>query len=122
MLRDEAAQPFHRVLACQGLADVEGNLMLHPLPVVGDRVVHMDRVPQDVGEEADRVFVEGNGRRDGDVAGFLVIAPLPGGHGFPCGAVDDLPPAADVVPACLLYTSAWPLSYEDHGGGQPIPT
>ncbi len=109
---DEPAQALHGKRAGLGLAHVEGDLMLHVLPVVDHRVVHMDRIPHDVGQEADRIIVKWNGADD-HLSGALVIVPAGCGNrlsialaaapagwwdDLPGAPVDDLPPAGDVVP------------------------
>ena len=97
VLRDEAAQALHGELVRLGLAHVEGYLVLEVGPAVGDGVVHMHRVPDEVGEEAHGVVVEGLGLVDYDAAGLLVIAPGGGVERLARRAVHDLPPALYVV-------------------------
>ena len=60
MLLNEFAQALHRIFVGLGLAHVEGDLMLHVLPVIHHSVVHMYRVPHDIGEEAHRIIMEGH--------------------------------------------------------------
>ena len=60
MLLNKFAQALHRIFVGLGLAHVEGDLMLHVLPVIHHSVVHMYRVPHDIGEEAHRIIMEGH--------------------------------------------------------------
>ena len=106
VLGDELAQALHGELVRLGLAHVEGYLVLKVGPAVGDGVVHVHRVPDEIGEEADGVVVEGGRGRNDDAAALLVIAPLIGGDGLAQGAVHDLPPALDVVPGVDLHELA----------------
>ena len=76
--------------------------MLKVLPAVGNGVVHMDRVPDQVGQETGRVIVEGLRRGNHHRAAFGVVVPLLRGQGRSRGAVHDLPPALDVVPGVDL--------------------
>ena len=109
---DEPAQALHGKCVGLGLAYVEGDLVLHVLPVVDHRVVHMNRVPHDVGQEADCIIVKWDGADD-HLSVALVIVPagcgnrlsvafaaVPAGwrDDLPGAPVDDLPPAGDVVP------------------------
>ena len=103
VVRDELPQPLHGEGPGLGLAHVEGDLVLEVLPAVGDGVIHMHRVPDQVGQEADGVLVEGNGGGDGDTARPLVVVPVRRGNGRPGGAVHHLPPAFDVVPGVHLH-------------------
>ena len=59
MILDEFPQALHGIGMGLGLAHVESNLMLHILPVVHHRIVHMYRIPHDIGEEAHRIIMEG---------------------------------------------------------------
>ena len=97
VLRDKAAQPLHGELVRLGLAHVEGYLVLEVGPAVGYGVVHMHRVPDEVGEEAHRVVVEGLRRVYYHAAGVRVIAPGLRGKRLARRAVHDLPPALYVV-------------------------
>ena len=97
VLLNEPAQAFHGKCVGLGLAYVKGDLVLHILPVVDHRVVHMNRIPHDVSQEADRIIVEGDGVKDDLSRGFVVM-PVRGGYHLPGAPVNDLPPAGDIVP------------------------
>ena len=95
MLRDEPAQALHRVFAGLGLAYIERDLMLDVLPVVDHGVVHMHRVPDQIAQERHSVLVIRGRLVDDDKA--VLIAPAVRGDDLARRAVDDLPPALDVV-------------------------
>ena len=75
VVRDELPQPLHGELVGLGLAHVKGDLVLKVLPAVGDGVVHVDRVPDEVGQKAYRVVVEELRRVDDHAPRLLVIPP-----------------------------------------------
>ena len=103
MVRDKLAQTLHGVLVGLGLTDVESDLVLKVLPIVGDRVVHMHRVPDQIGQEADGVLMEGLRLLQHHAARRPVVVPLASVQHPAGGAVDDLPPALDVVPGVDLH-------------------
>ena len=100
---DELAQPLHGEFVGLGLADVEGDLVLKVLPVVGDGVVHVDGIPDEVCQKGHGIFVECLRPGDHHAAGLGVIVPAFRGNGRACGPVHDLPPALDVVPGVDLH-------------------
>ena len=96
-------QAFHRVSVGLGLAYIERNLMFDILPVVDDRVVHVDGVPDQVGQKADRVLVVGGGGVDNNALGSGIIAPVGGGDRLARRAVNDLPPAGNIIVVVDLH-------------------
>ena len=96
MFFDEFAQALHRKGMGFRLADVECDLVFHTLPGVGHCVVHMNRIPHDIGKEADRILMEGSGL-DGDDSTTLAAAPVIGGYHLSGRTVDNFPPAPDIV-------------------------
>ena len=42
-------QPLHRIFVSFGLPDIKGDLMFKILPLIRHGVVHMHRVPDDIG-------------------------------------------------------------------------
>ena len=93
-LRAVLQPPRERVeheLSGGGMVDVERDLVLLVAPVVGQMVVHLDRIPDDVGQERNRVLVHRHG--SGHVHGILarVQRPLFGRHDFARRAIHDLP-------------------------------
>ena len=78
-------------LAGGRMVDVERDLVFLVAPVVGQMVVHLDRVPDDVGQETHRVFVHRHG--SGHVHGVLARVERPAGrvHDLARGAVHDFP-------------------------------
>ena len=71
--------------------------------VVGDRVVHVDGVPDQVGQEGHGVLVDGVGLGDDHAAALGVVVPGGGIHHLTGGPVHDLPPALDVVAGVDLH-------------------
>ena len=78
-------------LAGGRMVDVERNLVFLVSPIIGQVVVHLDRVPDDVGQETHRVFVHRHG--SGHVHGVLARVERPAGrvHDLARGAVHDFP-------------------------------
>ena len=100
MFLDELPQTIHGILVGLGLTHVKGDLMLKVRPAVGGGVVHMHRVPDEVGQKTDGVLMERYGLH-GHAA--VRIAPLLRRHGLTGGSVHDLPPAGDVVVGVHLH-------------------
>ena len=48
MLLNKPAQPYHGIGMSLGLSYVKGDLMLHILPLIDHRIVHMHRIPHDI--------------------------------------------------------------------------
>ena len=95
MLLDEAAQTLHGKLTGLGLANIERNLMLDILPIVDDGVIHVNRIPDEIAQEGHRVFMIRRRTVNDDAP--VRIMPLVRGQRLAGRAVDDLPPAADIV-------------------------
>ena len=74
-----------------GLAHIKGKLMGRVLPVVGDKIVHMYRVPDQKSQETHRILVIGNSP-DHHLPRCLLIFPLIHRHHFSRGSVHHLPP------------------------------
>ena len=102
MVLDEFPQPLHGKFPGFGLANVEGDLVLKVLPVVGNGVVHVDRVPDEIGQKADGVVMEGLRRGNDHRAAFGLVVPLLRSQRLSRCAVHDLPPALYVVPVVDL--------------------
>ena len=82
---------IHDELSGGRMVDVQGNLVFLVAPVVGQVVVHLDRIPDDVSQEGCRVLMHGGGPGHANQVLIRIQAPLrliqdPSG-----GAVDDLP-------------------------------
>ena len=117
VLSNKFPQPLHSKSLRLGLSDIEGDLVLEVLPAVGDGIVHMDRVPDEVGQETDGVVVERLRRTDYHAAALPIVPPIVRGQGDAGSAVHDLPPAADVVPGVdLEQLVADPLHQGDGEG------
>ena len=115
VLPDEAPQALHGKGVRFRLAHVEGDLVLKVLPAVRHGVVHMHRIPDEVREEAHRVFVIRLRRVKDDTAAFRVIAPCLRRNRRSRAAVDDLPPAADIVARVDLHQLRADALHERNG-------
>ena len=80
-----------------GLAYIKRNLMLDVLPVVDDGVVHMNRVPNQVGQKADGVLMVGGRGVDDNALSRSIVAPVGSGDRLTRRAIHDLPPAGNIV-------------------------
>ncbi len=105
-------QTLHGELSRLRLTYIEGNLLLHTLPVVRYRIVHMHRVPHNIGKETHRIIMERLRARNHHVAGFLFVMPLffrdklslsaaaaspLCRHHIPSSTVNDFPPFLNIV-------------------------
>ena len=102
VVRDELAQPLHGEFVGLGLTHIEGDLVLKVGPAIGNRVIHVHGVPDDIGQEAHRIVVELLGGIHHHTARPLLIAPRRRRQGPACAAVHHLPPALDIVPGVHL--------------------
>ena len=84
------------------VVDVERDLVFLVAPVVGQVVVHLHRVPDDVGQERDRVFVHGSRAADVHHVRIGVETPVGRVDDRAGGAVHDLPVAVRVGVAVRL--------------------
>ena len=96
-------QTLHCVGVGLGLAHIERDLMLNALPVIDDRVVHVHGIPDQVRQKADRVLVVSGGGVDDNALGCCVIMPRSGIQRLARRAVDDFPPAGNVVVVVDLH-------------------
>ena len=78
-------------LARRRVVDIERNLVLLVAPPVRQVVVHLDRIPDDVREERDRVLVHQFRAGDMHGIGVLIKRPQGGIHDLIGGAVHDFP-------------------------------
>ena len=97
MIRAVFAKTLQGIFVGLRLSHVESNLMFKVFPVVGNRIVHMYRIPDNVSQKADRVFMERNGIMNDHTALFLLIFPMICGHNITGRTVDNLPPPFFVV-------------------------
>ena len=96
VLVQKPAQPLHRVGVGLGLAHIKGDLRLRIFPVVDHRVIHIHRVPHNVGQKADGVLVEGHGA-DHHIAALPIITPVLYRHRRTGGAVHHFPPTLNII-------------------------
>ena len=102
VLLNEFPQPLHGEIVGLGLANVKGELMLEVLPVVGHGVIHMHRVPDDVGQKRYSVLMVAFRFRNDHAAAFLIVVPALRLQRLPGGTIHHLPPALPVVPGVHL--------------------
>ena len=100
MLCNEFPQTLHGIFVGFRLTHVKGDLVLKIRPAVGGGIVHMHRVPDEVGKEAHGILMERH-RLHGHAA--IRIAPLLRRHRLTGGSIHDLPPAGDVVVGVHLH-------------------
>ena len=98
-----------------GLAHIERDLVLDILPVVDDGVVHVDGVPDQVRQKADRVLMVSGGGVDDNALGCCVIMPRSGIQRLARRAVDYLPPAGNVVVVVDLHQLAADARHQGDG-------
>ncbi len=72
----KSAQAFHRIGFCLRLAYIECNLLFHILPSIGNRIIHMNRIPHNISEEADRIFMKSFCVMDDHILVFCLIVPV----------------------------------------------
>ena len=109
------AQAAHCVGVGLGLTHIERNLMFDILPVIDDGVVHVDGVPNQVRQKADRVLVVSGGGIDENTFGSGIIVPVGGGDRFARRTVNYLPPAGDVVVVVDLHQLAADARHQGDG-------
>ena len=96
VLVQELAQPLHGMGVGLGLAHIKGDLRLRIFPVVDHRVIHIHRVPHNVGQKADGVLVEGHST-DHHIAALPIITPVLYRHRRTGGAVHHFPPTLNII-------------------------
>ena len=103
MLCTVFTQTLHGILMCFRLSDIECDLMFKILPAICHSIVHMNRIPDNICQKADCIFMERFCIVDADTACFLIVFPFICGYHFPCGSVDDFPPAFSVISCIYLH-------------------
>ena len=98
-----------------GVLFVVFNLVFDILPVIDDRVVHVDGVPDQVRQKADRVLVVGGGGVDDNAFAGGIIVPVGGGDRLARRAVHDLPPAGNIVMVVDLHQLAADARHQGDG-------
>ena len=100
MLLDELPQTLHGIFVGFRLAHIKRDLMLEIRPAVGGGIVHMHRIPDEIGKETHGILMERH-RLHGHAA--IRIAPLFWRHRLARRAIHDLPPAGDVIVGVHLH-------------------
>ena len=94
---NELTQPLHGELVGLGLTNIKGDLVFKVLPVIGDCIIHVDRIPDQVGQECHGILMEGFRLGNYNTAGFCMVVPSIRGDRPTDGTIHDFPPALDVV-------------------------
>ena len=76
MLCTVFTQTLHGILMCFRLSDIKCNLMFKILPAICHSIVHMNRIPDNICQKADCIFMERFCIVDADTPGFLIVFPL----------------------------------------------
>ena len=114
---DEFPEPLHGICVGLGLADVKGDLVLEIRPAIGDGVVHVDGVPDEVGQKAHRILMERSRAVQYHLCRSRIITPVGGGHHRSGGAVHHLPPALDIVPGIGFHELRAHALHQGNGEG-----
>ena len=85
------------MLLCLRLPHIKCDLVLYIFPAVGNEIIHMYRVPDDKGQETDRIIVITFRLCQNDLPAPLLIAPPVRRHDLSGRAVNNLPPAFDII-------------------------
>ncbi|CDD87270.1 unknown [Blautia obeum CAG:39] len=93
----ETAETLQGMRSCLWLTHIKSDLRLHVLPVIYNCIIHMYRVPHDICQEADGIFMKKLRRCDHNISALFVIRPLVCRNDFACGTVNDFPPSGDIV-------------------------
>ncbi len=96
MFLNEFPQPFQSIGMGFGLPHVKGDLMLHSLPFIHKGIVHVYRIPHDVGQKAHRIVMERDTLHH-NLSLFFVIMPVRNRYHLPCAPVNHLPPSGNIV-------------------------
>ena len=75
MLLNKFAQALHRIFMCLWLSYIKGNLMLHILPVIDHRIIHVHRIPHNVCQKAYCIVMERYALYN-NLTGLLLIMPF----------------------------------------------
>ena len=81
-----------------GLAHIKGNLMFKIRPLIDHRIVHVNRIPDQIGQKTNRIFMIRDGSRQNHTAALFFICPFLGRNGAAGRPIHDLPPALLIVP------------------------
>ena len=97
MLLNELTQALHRIFMRLGLSHIKGDLMLHILPVIYNSVIHMYRIPHNIGKKTYCIIMKCLCTVDCHIPTLAVIAPLLCRNYFSRGTVNHFPPSCDII-------------------------
>ena len=87
-----ASQLLFYICLCLRLAYIKGHLMFGPLPVIRQVIIHMNRIPDQKSQEADRILVIWD-TLDNHFSGCFIVKPVFYRDHLAGCPVYDLPPA-----------------------------
>ena len=90
-------QIFHNIAAAERLAYIKRYFMRLVTPVIGDMIVHLCRIPENIGKKADRIFMERLCMMHDNRMLLLIQLPVICGNHSPTGTVNNLPPLLGIM-------------------------
>ena len=111
MFFNEFAETLHGIGMCLWLTDIKSDLMFYIFPVVGHGIVHMYRIPHDIGEEAYGIFMKCSCLDRDSLGGFLIAPAVSWNDSAGC-TVNDFPPAGDII-SCIWGEHVRVKSFHD---------
>ena len=91
------AKTLHGIFMSLRLSHIKRNLMFKVFPIVSDCIVHMYRIPDNISQKADGIFMERDSIVNDHAPLFLIIFPEIYGHNLPRRTVNNLPPSFSVI-------------------------
>ena len=95
---DKFSQTLHGIYMSLWLPHIKRNLVLHILPVIDHRIVHMYRIPHNICKKAYGIIMKRDAS-DNDLSCFLLIGPVRDRNHLSSTPVNHLPPAGNIIPA-----------------------
>ena len=93
----KSAQALQRMSSCFRLAHIKCDLWFYVLPFIYYRIIHMYRVPHNICQEADCIFMKQFCSRNHYVSCRFFIRPLIRRYRFACVTVHYFPPSANII-------------------------
>ena len=94
----EVTQFFHTMCFCFWLTHIKSNLRFYILPVIDYRIIHVDRIPHDISQKADGIFMEPFYRMDNHISAFFFVRPFTYRNHFSGSTVYHFPPSLNIIP------------------------
>ena len=90
-------QIFHNIVPAVGLAYIKRYFMRLVTPVIGDVIIHLRRIPEDIGQKADGIFMERLCMMHNNRMMLLIQLPVICCNHSSAGTVDNLPPLLGIM-------------------------